>query len=588
MHRRAASLLHREGAPSLQIAQQLLAAQSTDEWWAAPVLQSAAEQALAEDNPRLAVACLDLAYEACRDEGIRAGNRLTASAVMWRLNPAASEQLLEEPLAALHNGVLPSARVGELARLLFSHGRVGEGREVLERSSTTDDPGTRPLLTHVGGSGSWLHATPAAVADPEPAKPEALPGAPPGLLDLAGAEDDEQARITVADHALETLPLADAAFDTVVNALNSLVYADRPDLAAPWCEELMEEAARRRSPGWRALFASKRAEIAFRQGSLTETEEYALLAQNIVPGWDGGAFIGGPLAFQIMAYTAMGRHDAAAQRLSRPVPEALYKSVYGLVYRRARGHHYLATGRPHAALGEFLLAGQLAQRWGVDQPEPLPWRVDAAEAWLRLGEPQRADTLIAKQLALGGLSAPRTRGIAMRLRAAHGDPKDKESLLLFTRSVRELQRCGDRLEMSRALAGLGQVYRKQGQAGRAKSLLASARRIAKECGAEGLCVSISLAFDDRQETVEQAPRDGMAQLLSLRGAEKRPSSGKLSKSEYRVAELAVDGYTNREIASHLFITVSTVEQHLTRIYRKLNIRSRKELPSMLVGRSDIA
>ena len=43
--------------------------------------------------------------------------------------------------------------------------------------------------------------------------------------------------------------------------------------------------------------------------------------------------------------------------------------------------------------------------------------------------------------------------------------------------------------------------------------------------------------------------------------------------------LAARGYTNREISGKLFITVSTVEQHLSRVYRKLNIRHRQELPT---------
>lgn len=52
---------------------------------------------------------------------------------------------------------------------------------------------------------------------------------------------------------------------------------------------------------------------------------------------------------------------------------------------------------------------------------------------------------------------------------------------------------------------------------------------------------------------------------------------KLTDAERRVAALAAAGNTNRQIAEHLFITVSTVEQHLTKIYRKLNVRSRSGL-----------
>jgi DNA-binding CsgD family transcriptional regulator len=62
---------------------------------------------------------------------------------------------------------------------------------------------------------------------------------------------------------------------------------------------------------------------------------------------------------------------------------------------------------------------------------------------------------------------------------------------------------------------------------------------------------------------------------------KDPGTG-LSASERRVALLAAEGYTNREISARLFITISTVEQHLTRVYRKMAITSRARLS----GRTD--
>ena len=55
----------------------------------------------------------------------------------------------------------------------------------------------------------------------------------------------------------------------------------------------------------------------------------------------------------------------------------------------------------------------------------------------------------------------------------------------------------------------------------------------------------------------------------------------LTNAERRVAVLAAAGYTNREIAGKLFITPSTIEQHLTRVYRKLNVKYRKDLPTDL-------
>ncbi|SNT14005.1 cAMP-binding domain of CRP or a regulatory subunit of cAMP-dependent protein kinases [Actinomadura meyerae] len=60
-----------------------------------------------------------------------------------------------------------------------------------------------------------------------------------------------------------------------------------------------------------------------------------------------------------------------------------------------------------------------------------------------------------------------------------------------------------------------------------------------------------------------------------------PPPHQLSNAEWRVAKLAAEGLTNRQIAVRLSITMSTVEQHLTRVYRKLNLTSRAEISSAL-------
>ena len=57
----------------------------------------------------------------------------------------------------------------------------------------------------------------------------------------------------------------------------------------------------------------------------------------------------------------------------------------------------------------------------------------------------------------------------------------------------------------------------------------------------------------------------------------------LTASELRVAELAAKGGTNREIAQALFVTEKTVETHLGRAFRKLDITSRRQLPDVLAS-----
>ncbi|MGH3281099.1 MAG: helix-turn-helix domain-containing protein [Trebonia sp.] len=80
-------------------------------------------------------------------------------------------------------------------------------------------------------------------------------------------------------------------------------------------------------------------------------------------------------------------------------------------------------------------------------------------------------------------------------------------------------------------------------------------------------------------------RDTAVTLLDFTDGAPPPQS--LSDAEQRVAVLAVlavRGYSNREISEQLFVTVSTIEQHLTRIFRKLQIGRRSELADALVPR----
>jgi DNA-binding CsgD family transcriptional regulator len=62
-----------------------------------------------------------------------------------------------------------------------------------------------------------------------------------------------------------------------------------------------------------------------------------------------------------------------------------------------------------------------------------------------------------------------------------------------------------------------------------------------------------------------------------RVATRRPAGAALTETERRVAELATAGQTNREIADALFMSVHTVEAHMTRIFRALGVHSRTEL-----------
>ena len=119
-----------------------------------------------------------------------------------------------------------------------------------------------------------------------------------------------------------------------------------------------------------------------------------------------------------------------------------------------------------------------------------------------------------------------------------------------------------RLEQARALCDLGAMHRRNGGRRLARQFLEQAAEVAESCQAR------SLARRADQE-------------LSLCGGRRRssplPPHG-LTPGEQRVAGMALGGLSNPEIAQALFVSLRTVETHLTHIYRKLGIDSRRQLP----------
>jgi DNA-binding CsgD family transcriptional regulator len=141
--------------------------------------------------------------------------------------------------------------------------------------------------------------------------------------------------------------------------------------------------------------------------------------------------------------------------------------------------------------------------------------------------------------------------------------------MLLRQASERLQVSGDRYELARSLLDLTEAYHSVGEFRRAGIIAGRARGLAQECGARPLTQALS---------DEGFVGDGY-------DAETSKVVAILSDAERRVAGLATVGYSNREIAAKLFITVSTVEQHLTRVYRKLNVTHRSDLskagPAML-------
>ncbi|MEV1246312.1 AAA family ATPase [Nonomuraea sp. NPDC049750] len=569
MHRRAARLLHMEGAASTAVAEHLIHASDCPEPWATVELREAADQTLLNDEHEFAIQCLKLAIAFCHDDARRASLRASLARVEWLINPAATAQHLDHLMSIAREGGLGFDDLRMLLRFFLWHGRLEEAGEVLRRlNALAAESGEKDTPMRLEVTHQWLStAFPSLlleVADASSGTPK--PGAP-GVSPLQGAallsrflrtEENEQ-KIDTAERVLQSTTLDESNLEAIESSLFTLLYSDQADRAAPLCDVLFEEAVQRRSPTWRAVLAGVRAHIAIRHGDLAIAVKYASIALDVLPRRSLGIHIALPLAALIRVNTEMGKFDVAARLLRHPVPTAIYQTRFGLHYLQARAHFHLATGLSHAALSDFLSCGRLMRAWNLDTPVLVPWRQGAAAAHLQMGQLNQARAFLQEPYDLPGGDSLRARGATLRLLAAIGDLKKRPALL--REAVDMLQDAGDRLEMAYALVDLTHAFNEIGELHKARMIGYWADRVADECQAEPLRWAVRQ--DDPAEQEAETPE----------------SMGLLSDAEQRVASLAALGYTNREISRKIYITISTVEQHLTRIYRKLNVRGRRDLPS---------
>ncbi|MFF8026164.1 AAA family ATPase [Streptomyces sp. NPDC007896] len=584
LHRTAARLLHEQDASSSRIAHHLVAADRAQEPWEIDLLLESAEHLQLGGNLRAAVQCLRLADAA---PGItdrrQAAIRAELARTEWQLNPSSAVRHLGRLTIAARSGRLDRRELPTLVRQLLWHGRESDADTVLERMRGAVREGNGGDSCELRDTEMWLAAT-----YPAHARGRQLPsvsahqreslvtaGADPGLRATAAlcellARGRDREAAARAEQALRDLRLSRRsawAEETALLALSTLLYADRPDGALAWCGSSQPELGSGQTAVWRAVLAAARAEAAIRLGDLPEAVDQAQTALTHLAPKAWGVAVGLPLGSLVLGATRTGDCDTAAKYLAVPVPEAMFQSRYGLHYLHARGHHYLATGHAHAALADFLSCGELMRSWGLDLAGIVPWRTSAAEAWLRLGNKDQARRMVQDQLARPATDSPRTRGLCLRLLAAVSPAGQRPQLLAEALDL--FEDCRDRYEQARVLGDLGRSHYALAQRPRARMVLRRARHLAAMCAAAPLSRELL--------SMSREPH-GQAQT-----AQEPKAAPALTDSEHRVASLAVMGYTNREIADRLYVTPSTVEQHLTRVFRKLDIKRRSDLPADLVA-----
>jgi DNA-binding CsgD family transcriptional regulator len=583
-HEQAARLLADRHADPVAVAAHLLVCEPGQGAWAIAALRAAARRAEALGDPAASVRYLERAVKE-RPEADELGNILfeLGLAAAHAGNPDAAEHLER---AAEAGGPTRLRALHWIAVLHLVAGRASKAADVLESALADvheEDEAAKPLLETLIAAGLESATVRQRLGDLFDHVDEPR-GAPQtdferfALITQAFVSVVEQADAPRATELIHRA-LAVEEHGYYESVMRASVGRPMPAFVLTLLERFGESRAildglvrAARDYGDRSaagVFLAERAWTRYRAGNAEGAEADALEALRIAREATrarGHA----PIAASVAVLAGMER-ERPFEELEAIVaglppagdPDTIVQDDLTL----ARAWLMLAQGDARAA-ADAALELDRADSWGCSSPTLLPWRSVASVALAQLGEEERALALAEEELQLAQeLGTPRAVGIAQRAVAMAGPADERQSGL--EAAVAALESGDARLELARVTCELGAELRRRGERSAAREVLRRAYALATECGATRLATRAR----------DELGRSG-ARLI------REPASGveALTPSEIRVAELAAEGLTNREVAQALFVSEKTVETHLGRVYRKLDIKSRHALPGALADR----
>jgi DNA-binding CsgD family transcriptional regulator len=575
-HAQAARLLVEASASAEEVATQLLACPGRGQEWVVDVLREAAASARSRGAADSAVSYLKRAL----DEPPPAERR---TAVLLQLGfaetltsgPAAADHL-REAWEALQQPRERAQVAATLGRTLVFTAPAQEAIAFIRRAAAETPPelvDERQALRALE-----LMAIPLGAGDQEAVttlEDLRIEGDGPGAKMLAAAAAEVHALTggpADACVALAKKALADGVlFETDPGFLSSaaawvLVMADRDEALAAW-DEMRAHAHRRGSLfGFLSSNLWSGGSLLWR-GDLPEAENKLVTALENAAAWGllrSGGFYGPAFAFTGAVRVLRGDLEGA-RKLLDPAERDDRRAETSRLTLSSRVELFLAERRHEEALAA---ADDLAGRFGhIVNPGWAPWRSLKARALDGLGRTDEAIALAGEELAHArSFGSPSVVGCALRVLGALERERGIERL---REAVELLERSTAKLELAFALFALGAALRHQRQPTEARVPLGRALELADRCGAAPLA---------EQARSELYAAGGRPRRTALSGVES------LTPSERRVADLAAEGQTNKEIAQMLYVTLKTVELHLSNAYRKLGIRSRRELGQALADR----
>lgn len=584
LHAQAAGVLLATGLADAQAATHLLSALPSGEGWRVALLRRVAAR-VRDGDPASAQELLARARAECVAGGAHPslfGQILHEEAVasLQAGDPAGALPLLRSALARI--GAVP-ARAPLMQDLALALSTLGEHDAAVRTlqdllDETPDLPAdarmsTTAQLHQYALMGARHYAAVAARLDATPPDPDGgTPGARALLAALAteeclrtGSSDRARAFALSAfraglldDHSSHVSLWGNAAFP--------LLFADACAEADTILTRALDRARAAASLIGTVRVHTVRACLRLRQGAVLDAESDARLALELAA--DAGLAIT-RIALGVLIEALVEKDDlAAAEQTLRAAGQdtRIGDGFLDNWVLHARAWLRLAQSKTSSARADFAaLDARGVRHWRPWNPAMFCHRGGLIQCLLLADEHVQARALAAEDLARArAWGAPRAVGLALRHAALVADWPAAQQLLRD--SAAALCAAGARLEHARSLHTLGALQRAQGQRQAARASLSQAMSMAHACG------GARLVAQAREELVISGARPRRAARLGVAA---------LTPSELRVARLACEGRTNRAIAQALFITLRTVEMHLTHVYQKLEIDSREALTRAL-------
>ncbi len=583
LHVRAAQQLERERARVEEVARHLLHAQPGAQPGADSRFRAAAHRSLAVGAPETAAGFLRRALLEPLDSIVQAETLLELGRAEMRAGlPAAVDrlrQVMDHPAASPAQRGLAALDLGEF----FMHAMRGhEGIPFLEAGldatrCAEPDLSRRieaTLVFNAFGGVTTRRQLFGRLRDLKPPPTDTADTDPRRLLFAALAYDQVAGRgsasdaLTFARQCLSYRGPIDGSTEgtAIALALCGMAGADRPDEAEPHADRLIDIARKNGSITVFSRASSIRALIRWRRGHLqgAESDARAVLALESDPGLEVVRPL--VLATVVSSLTARGELEAAEATAKGIDRDQAADSPTWRHLLEAMTDLRLAKGDARGAVEAASQLPTVEEEWGAGPGVGLyEWRWRFAAAHAAAGEEEVARAVADEQLGLAErFGSARALGIALRTSALFHSQGMRIEMLQT--AIDYLPRERSAVERARALVELGAALSRAGHRSEAREPLQEGLELGRDHGATRLA---------------------MRAHTELRAAGARPRSplrtglDALTASERRVAEMVASGLTNAEAAQALFVTVKTVEMHLSNVYRKLNIGARTELREAL-------